>query len=227
MWRFGYDTTASFLLTIALLSMLATVLVWQQHKTGKTIVVWLWAGIFGILLGCAGTFAVAKISKDGLGGTSPTQAIPVGEASSESGESAASPGGGGSGMGGGMPGGMGGRGMFGSPRPKRDLTQVVRKVTLLTSEVGITLSPEQASALIEALKDVEVAEKMTDEQAQAKHDEILAILDEDQKAQLDTIGLPRGSRPRGERPPEDANPFGQETNSEALKVLRQRFDRPQ
>jgi hypothetical protein len=89
----------------------------------------------------------------------------------------------------------GGMGMFGGPRPKRDLTYVVRKVALLTGEVGIGLSADQAAAFMAALKDLEKPETMTDDEAQAKHDELLALLDDDQKKQLEAIGLPRGPRP--------------------------------
>ena len=43
-------------------------------------------------------------------------------------------------------------GGFGGPRPKRDLTSVVRKIELLTGDVGITLTGDQASAIIDALE---------------------------------------------------------------------------
>lgn len=235
MWRFGYDTNASFILTIALISMLGTVLVWQKQRSGKTIHVWFWAAFFGILLGCAGTFALVRLTEGKLlRGTTPVAVTAESEASNSTGEHGVSGGpgdetggemGGGmaAGPGGGMGGGMGG---FGGPRPKRDLTSTVRKVALLTGKIEIALSPDQASAFLAALKDIEQPETMTDEEAQAKQDALLALLDDEQKEQLEAIGLPRGPRPGGgpsERPAGDANPFTQETNSAALEALRKRF----
>jgi hypothetical protein len=221
MWRFGYDANASFILTIALLSMLGAVIVWQQHRTQKTILVWFWAAFFGIFLGCSATFALVRITDGSL-----LRPSSVGEVAAE-GES--SPAGESEGMaapGGGTEGGMGGG--RGGPRPKRDLTSVVQKVALLTGDISLSLSAEQASAFVAALKDIEQAETMSDEEAQAKHDELLALLTDEQKLQLEAIGIPR-PRPTsspgggGERPAEDANPFAQEVNSTAIVVLRERF----
>lgn len=227
MWRFGYDTNATFILTIALLSMLGTVLMWQKQRTGKTIHVWFWSAFFGILLGCAGTYALVRITK----GNFLMPPMDVMASADEEGSSTDEPGGmgspeGGSGMemGGSSGGGAGGRGMFGGPRPKRDLTSLVRKVALLSGEIGIDLPDDQGVAFMAALKDIEKPETMTDDEAQAKYDELLALLNDDQKAQLDAVGLPRGQRPSGaERPAEDANPFLQEPNSAALEVLHGRF----
>ena len=137
--------------------------------------------------------------------------------------------------------------MRGGPRPKRDLTNLVRKIDLLTGDVGIALSDDQAASLIAALAEVESAETMSDDDAQAKHDQILKLLDEGQQSKLDVVGLPRrprgGGRPGGGGPggggpggggpggggpggpeqAEDANPFQEETNAEALDRLRQKF----
>ena len=131
------------------------------------------------------------------------------------------------------------------PRPKRDLTSLVRKLDLLTGDVSITLSDEQAASLGGCLADVEKAESMSDDDAQAKHEELLALLDEDQKSRLDAIGLPRrrsggpggpGGAPGGRGGPgggpggpgggeqaEDANPFQEESNAQAITSLRERF----
>jgi len=129
-------------------------------------------------------------------------------------------------------GGMGGGSSEPEPKPKRDLTNVVRKLSLLTGDVAIALSDEQAASLASCLADLEKAESMSDGDAQAKHDELLALLDDDQKARLKAIGLPRGC-PCGEGGPpggmgsperaEDANPFQEEANAEVLAKLRERF----
>ena len=219
MWRFGYDSNASFILTLALLSMVGTILVWQKNRTGKTILLWFWAAFFGVLVGCAGTFALTRLTDVTLREFRPSEAVVETEAATPGGESPS--------MGGGLGGGMGR-----TPRPKRELTDVLRKITLLTGEVALSISPEQAATLITALKDIEQAETMSDDEAQAKYDELLALLDDKQKEQLEAIGLPRGPRPGGgagagpggfQPPAEDANPFVEETNLAALEALRQRF----
>lgn len=216
MWRFGYDSNASFILTVALVAMLGVVLMWQQHRTGKTILVWFWAAFFGVLLGFAGTFAMVRFTDSDLLRPKPV-AGDVQEEEEEGGSDDAPED---------MGGGGGGGGRFGGPRPKRDLTSVVQKVALLTGEIGLSLSADQASAFVAALNDIEQPETMTDEQAQAKHDELLALLDDEQKQQLEAIGIPRprpSGGPGGERPAPDANPFSQEAGSTAIEVLRQRF----
>ena len=126
-------------------------------------------------------------------------------------------------MGGGMGGGMGG------PNPKRDLTVLVRKIDLLTGDIGLELSQEQSKSVSAALADVEKADEISDEDAKTKHDDIMTLLDDSQKSQLDAVGLPRpqrgagGGSPGGPPPAAPANPFRDELNSAALKNLRQRF----
>jgi hypothetical protein len=93
-------------------------------------------------------------------------------------------GGGGMGMG-----GMGGMGM--GPRPKRDLTTLVRKIDLLTGDIAVTLSAEQTVAVNDCLKDLEKPAKMSDDEAKAKHDKLLALFNDAQKARFEAIGLPR------------------------------------
>ena len=46
------------------------------------------------------------------------------------------------------PGSCGGPPMVSRPRPKRDLTTLVQKLDLLTGDIGITLTAEQAAAVI-------------------------------------------------------------------------------
>jgi hypothetical protein len=104
----------------------------------------------------------------------------------------------------------------------------VRKIDLLTGDIGLKLSQEQAKSVATALADVEKADEMSDDAAKAKHDEILALLEDAQKSQLDAIGLPRpqrgaGGGSGGPPPAPPANPFQDELNGAALKNLRQRF----
>ncbi|MFH1417981.1 MAG: hypothetical protein ABII12_06825 [Planctomycetota bacterium] len=225
MWNM--NAISAYILTAALLTLIGLVLVWQRQRTQKTIVVWLVSGLAGILLGSVASFAAVH-----LGGyeltkiriyPDPTVVDPNGSAETPDGTPAT----------GGGPPGMGG-GRFGGPRPKRDLTSLVRKVELLTGDISLTLKTEQAASLIGALQDIETSATMTDEQAQAKHDEILAIFDDTQKARLDAVrpafrrrgsgGASGGPGGGGDRDP-DANPFQQEANSQPLASLRNRFDK--
>jgi len=231
MWRLGFDTIPAYLLIVALLTLLVAVIIWQRHRTGKTVSVWVFSGLVGILLGSVGSYALARLAgytviAEALAGEGPGAMAPPEVDEDEDEEGAVDE------PGGGMPGmdmpGMGGPGrrMFG-PRPKRDLTSLVRKIELLTGQIGFTLSEEQAKSLLETLAEVEAAESMSDEDAQAAEKKILAVLTDEQKAQLEAIGLPRrfgrGRRPGAQPQDPDANPFQQEENAKALKRLRQRF----
>jgi len=222
---FGIHAISAYLLALGLLTLLVAILVWQTHRSGKTIIVWLAAGVVGVLLGSAGSYGLMRVRGYEVtkAPTAITEVVPAGDEAGEAEEATGGPGGG---MGSGGGGGMGG-GMFGGPRPprpKRDLTTLVRELELLTGDVAITLSDEQAKSLCACLADIESPETMSDDDAQAKHDEILALLDDDQKSRLNAISLPRGRPgwPGGEQDP-DANPFQQEANSQALTTLRDRF----
>ena len=243
---FGVHVISVYLLAVGLLTLLLLVLVWQRQRSGKTIVVWLASGVIGILLGSVGSVAIVCLAGyhvevvRGRPEIFPSAPVPgTGEIAMDDMSGMGMPAMGGPGMGG--PGGGGGR----PPRPKRDLTTLVRKIDLLTGDVGLTLSDEQVGSFLGCLADVETAETMSDDVAQAKHDKILAVLDEDQQSRLDAISLPRrrpgggpggpggggpggpgGGEPRGPgggEQAQDANPFQEESNAEALTRLRERF----
>ena len=135
------------------------------------------------------------------------------------------------------------------PRPKRSLTTLVRKLDLLTGDISITLTGKQAAAVNDCLRDIEKSAKMSDDDANAKRDQLMAVLDENQKARVEAIGLPRpapsdgpgmgaempgmaGGMPGGpgmmggEAAPgedENQNPFQQDAEGKAVKSLRQRL----
>jgi len=206
----------------------------------RMVAVCLASGVVGFLLGSAPS---AMMQLNGYEMTKPGSAA--------SGAGAAAPG----------PGGMpaGGCPMMAArmkamqeadePRPKRELTTLVRKLDLLTGDIGITLTGKQAAAVNNCLRDIEKSAKMSDDDAKAKRDQLMAVLDVNQKARVEAIGLPRpapsdgpgmgaempgmaGGMPGGpgmmggEAAPEQdekQNPFQQDAEGKAVKSLRQRL----
>ena len=126
---------------------------------------------------------------------------------------------------------------LGEPGPKRDLATLVRKLDLLTGDVGITLTAQQAAAVNDCLKDVEKIAKMSNDDARAKYDRLAAVLNENQKGRLEAIGLPLtapsdGPGSTGPMPgmghedaaaKQDQNPFQKDAEGKAVKSLRERF----
>ena len=257
---FGIHIISVYLLAVGLLTLLAAVLIWQKQRSGKTVIVWLSSGLVGILLGSVGTVAIVCLAGyevnviPRLSDVPEADFEPVPADPGYEGAGGEMPG-----MGGGMP-GMGGMGGGRQPSPKRELTTLVRKLELLTGDVGISLSDKQAADLCTALADIEKAETMSDEDAQTTQDKLLALLEEEQNDRLEAVSLPRrrgGGRggpggggpggpggggpggpggggpggpggggpggPGGGEQAEDANPFQQEPNAEALTRLRERF----
>ncbi len=248
---FAFDAVSSYLLVMALLTLLVAVLVWQRQRTQRTILVWLAAGVLGMLLGSIGSYAGVrvvgyelKLLRPALLGEEASVNVTMGPGGAPKGgppDGGAAPGKGGMGKGGMGKGGMGkgGMGMGGmgkggppAPRPARDLATLVRKLELLTGDIAISLSAEQAAKLGECLKDVEKAESISDDEAKAKQEKVLAVLNESQKSRLQAVGLPRPGLP-GEPPgssgmgapkqEEPGNPFRQESEAKALKSLRERL----
>jgi cell division septation protein DedD len=150
---------------------------------------------------------------------------------------------GGGGMGGGM-GGMGGGGMGGGmgggrqPSPKMLLGSLVRKLDLLTGDIQIRLTDSQATAVRQKLEELAAKSAMSDDEAKEAHDALLALLDDDQKARQDAVGLPMrrgggggpmggggggGPMGGGGAPAADASPFAREDNSKALQSLVMRL----
>ena len=244
-----YNTMGACVLVLTLVSVFMMVILIRKQRTGKDITVWLMSGLTGILLGAGGAAAaiqllgyevterfvmpegaslgmLAELDSDQLMGSGGGEG---GDTESESGGPPA-----GMGMMMGMGGGGGGAGARG-PSPKRELTTLVRKVDLLTGDVALSLSADQTTALGEILVRIQAQESMTDDQATAAHEEILALLDESQKAKQDAIGLPfgrsggrggrggRGGPGGGEAAQEDANPFADEQNALALQSLLERI----
>ncbi len=144
------------------------------------------------------------------------------------------PGGGKGGMGG-MGGGKGGgKGGFG-PNPKVQLARLVDKLDVLTKKsLHVQLSPEQKQQVQKILADVDSKDDLTDDEAKAKLDELLKVL-EGQKDTLTAAGYqwpgggggggpptfpnPGAGPPVGANAPPQ-NPFKAGENGEKLKSLR-------
>ena len=162
------DGLSSYVLTLGLLTVFVLIWVARQHKTKPDALIWLTSGVVGVLLGAAGALAAAsalgyQVKKPepkavaennpttapmmgGMGGGAPGPGGPGGGGGGGGGLMGM---GGGGGMGGGMMGGMGG-----SPRPKQQLTTLVRKLELLTGDIALTLTDEQRQNIAKQLNDL-------------------------------------------------------------------------
>ena len=204
------DVISIYILTLALFALVFGVFVNNRQKNGKTVSLWLASTFLGLLLGAAGALAacywmdyevVEKLELPDLEGIALDD--PDGEASM-------TPGGGSGGA------GAGGSARRGSGRqvPARfQLMMLVRKLELLTGDVAIKLSAEQAGEVHALLKEIEAAETLTDEDAQEKHDALLALMEDSQQAKTAAVNIPfrRGSssgRAGGGRGGSDGNSGG-------------------
>jgi hypothetical protein len=224
--------------------------------SGGTGIVVLASAFLGILIGGAGTFAAVYgigyrlpepvvQPEAGAVGANPGGGPPMGSRGGMGG-----PPGGGMGMGGMGGGGMGMGGMGGGPRGKRNLTQLVGKLELLTrGKLDVALTPEQTVKMSAILAEMNQAEKMTADEAQTHLDTLEGLLTAEQKEIVESIGLPfggRGGGPGGGRPggggmgppgggmggpggmmggggPDDENPFKQEANQKRLQDFLSRI----
>ena len=120
------------------------------------------------------------------------------------------------------------------PRPKQQLTTLVRKLELLTGDIALTLTDEQRQTLAKHLDEFAQIKTLTDDEAEKKYNDLLALFDDAQKAKQDAVGLPfrrggggggggGGFGGGGAPPAPDANPFESEANANALKSLRERL----
>lgn len=223
----------------------------SSPQGSKGVPAWLAAGLLGAAIGAgAGTLITYNLRFD------PELYDPITAPPDSSGGRGGPPGGGGAGgmagmmgmMGGGGAGGGGGGGMGmmgggmgggGGPRPKRDLTSMVGKLTVASKGIHFELTPEQMEKLSTRVSELEKAEKMTDEDAEQAIEDLRGILTEEQVDVLASFELPRprtggpspasasvaGGPPEGAAgaapPPADENPFKQEANQKRLDDLRQ------
>ena len=97
-------------------------------------------------------------------------------------------------------GGGGGMGGGGRRRPRREISQMVRKMAFLQDKGELALEPAQAEALAPVLTQLQEAEKLSDEEAEAPLASIKEVLTEAQQAALDDVELPSRT-PGGGGPP--------------------------
>lgn len=210
----------------------------KQSTSSNPVPAWMATGLLGIAIGAGG--AVLTLQALGYQPEKVTFAPP--------GAVPAMPPPGMGGMGGGGGGGGGG----GAPG-KRNLTSLVGKLELLSRpdlNLRVELTPEQAQTVAAKLAELDKAETMTAEEADAHLAALEEVLTPQQKETLGLVGLPSG-RPGGAggggtpgaRPPgtggppaaapgpggppggaaPDANPFAQEANQKRLKDLLARL----
>jgi hypothetical protein len=183
---FLFDTTTAYLLVAALATLLVAVLVWQPYRSRRTVIVWLASGVIGVLLGSVGSYAALR-----LAGYTVAEAPPWAKAAGATGEMDKSE----EEMHGGMHGGGGkmkGNGVRGAGghKPKLCLIALVQKLDLLTGDVGIALSAEQATAVSNWLEDVKNLDTMSDTEARIKRNQLAALFNDNQKLRLNAIDIP-------------------------------------
>ena len=135
-------------------------------------------------------------------------------------------GGGGKGKAGGNPKGGGG----GPPGPRVQLVSLVNALdNLVDKPVALTLTADEKKAIAAELNGLETATEVKDDDARAKLDAILKVLEKDRKA-LEAVGY-RWPNTDGKGPPKSAapkdspNPFADGPNKEKLKSLQTRLDK--
>jgi hypothetical protein len=189
------DVISIYILTLALLSLVFGVFVNSRQKNGKSLSLWLASTILGLLLGATGALSACYwLGYEVVEKLQLPDPVAIALDDSDAEESMAS--------GGGSPGGpaggaerpsRGGSASRGSSRqvPARfQLMMLVRKLELLTGDVAIKLSDEQASQVHALLKEIEAAETLSDEDAQQKHDALLALMEDAQKAKTEAVSIP-------------------------------------
>ena len=236
--------------------LLLMVSVFQAQRNPRLKVGFMAAGLFGVLLGWGAFYGGVQITGQQMqfavagfedGAIDIEDSEPPGDAQRGEGGGmmGGGPGmggmggmmGGGPGMGGMMGGGpgMGGGGRRRGGSSRRSLTSLVRKLELLTAGVSVKLNDEQVKAIGAVLVAVGGEEKMSDEVAKETLETIQEVLDEEQQASLDKVGLPRRRGGgggfggfggmmggNGNRQPQDDNSFAEADNAKALITLLER-----
>ena len=214
------DVISIYILTIALVAMVFGVIVNHRQKNAKTISIWFVSVVLGLLLGASGAvglcyFAGYEVAKR-LELPNPR------ETSTEESESVSED----------RPAGResGGRGAGRESSrqiPARSqLAVLVRKIDLLTGDIVIHWSEEQAKQLHGLLKEIEAAETISNEDAKTNYEALMALMEDSQKSKAAAVSLPvrnrrgGGSASAGE---DETNPFRDGSNAKAIQDLLRRL----
>jgi hypothetical protein len=269
---YGLDDIGWCLLAVALATLLVAILVGQSLRNKRAVSIWLVSGLVGILLGVSAPYAVMRLegyeltrapapnaSAMAMGMPGGAGGCPMtGQAKGEMKGMA------GMGCGSGatcamtgkpIEGAKGGPAAGGCPHAASGcpsaghctecLSDLVRKLDLLTGDIAITLAPEQAAAVNDCLRDVEKSAKLSNDEANAKLNKLMASLNEKQKASLAAIGLAQPAHAAASaaasgcgghsgasvamgceaaaKQGENQNPFQKDEAGKAVKSLRERF----
>lgn len=216
-----YITLGTYAACVGLFCVFLLIFLVAKQKSPKAFNVWLVSGVTGVLLGATGFMAGALLLGYQWSQAPSDEAQPALVESNAPGTGGSKSGGPGGGRGSKGPGGGGGF----QPSPTRELTSLLRKLDLLTSDIAIKLSPEQKAKLKPMLIAIQAKEQISDENAPDLQKEIKAVLSEAQQATLEKVGLPRTpGGPRGGGPPSTAgNPFKEGPNADAVKSLLERL----
>ncbi len=225
------DGISIYILTIALLAMLTGVVINHRQKNDKTVSLWLASSFLGLLLGAAGALSACYLL--GYEVVEKLELPTIVRLSDEDPDQAGAENGGidgpGPGEGGRGGGGRGSRGGSGRQLPARlQLAMLVRKLELLTGDIAITLTVDQSRDMHALLKEIESAESLSDEQAQAGHDALLGLLDDSQQAKASAVSLPfrRGGGGRGSAGSEggsESTPFREGSGADSIQALLERL----
>jgi hypothetical protein len=207
-----HATLGTYAASVGLFCILMMIYLIARQRSDRAFNVWLTSAVVGIFLGATGALAVAHLA----GYEWQKRAVPGSGGGEGEFLTGATYRGGGPGGGG----GIGGGGF--QPSPTRELTTLVRKLNLLTSDIAIELTEDQAAELRTMLGSIQAMESISTEEAQAMQAGLKSVLNEAQLASLDKVSLPRtrggsgGSNPR-------ANPFEEGASAEAMHTLLERL----
>ncbi len=182
MTRFGFDAVGAYVLTVALAAILVAVLVSQLQRSKKAFVAGLAGALLGILLGCIIPVALLKASGYIVLAGNVFWVAAQGDDEAEEREPARE-----------KQRGDAEAGGPAEPVPARELTELIGKLELLTGDVRIELTEEQTESLAPVFNECSPLDSISEGDAKANQEAILAILNDEQKSRLVAIRLTRRS----------------------------------
>lgn len=131
---------------------------------------------------------------------------------------------------GGMPKGPGGPGGGGPPSPRVQLAALVGALdNVVDKPISVTLTAEERAAIAEQLKGLDAQAEVKDEDAKARLDAILKVIEKDRKS-LETVGYrwpgaPSAKGGFGGGAKDSPNPFKEGATHDRLKSLLDRLEK--